>query len=91
MMKKNHWTLEEAFDKMRQLRRIVDPNVSFIVQLKEWEKSLRALTPPDTADDHSGTNNNNNNTRTNSNPYCGSTSKSKSDSKSHTDAPIEVN
>ena len=90
MMKKHHLPLEEAFDKMRQLRQIVDPNVSFIVQLKEWEKSLRTMTPPESADEqHSGTNNpNSNNTRA----YCGSTSKSKSDSsKSHTDAPIEVN
>lgn len=90
MMKKNTWTLEEAFDKMRQLRCIVDPNVSFIVQLKEWEKYVRTSpnNPSETTDEHSGTTTN---SRANSNTYCGSTSQTKSDSKSHTDAPIEVN
>lgn len=90
MMKKNCWTLEEAFDKMRQLRCIVDPNVSFIVQLKEWEKYVRtpSTNPSEIIDEHSGTTNP---SRTNSTTYCGSSSKSKSDSKSHTDAPIIVN
>ncbi|CAF4596516.1 unnamed protein product, partial [Rotaria magnacalcarata] len=32
-------TLDEAFTKMRQLRPIVDPNISFIIQLRDWEKS----------------------------------------------------
>ena len=88
MMEKNHWTLEEAFEKMRQLRQIVDPNVSFIVQLKEWEKYV--LSPPATneTNDNSGTANT---SRATSTTYCGSTSKTKTDSKSHTDSAIIVN
>lgn len=93
MMKKNHWTLEEAFDKMRKLRQIVDPNVSFIIQLREWEKFLLSSSVPITTaegtDDNSGTNNNP--TRSTSNSYCGSTSKNKTDTKSHNDSAIIVN
>lgn len=87
MMKKNHWMLDEAFDKMRQLRRIVDPNVSFIVQLKEWEKSVLPSSIAESNDEHSGTNNTN---RTAPAIYCGTTSKSKADNKPHTDAVITV-
>jgi len=83
IMKKYHWTLDEAFDKMRKLRKIVDPNVTFIIQLREWEKTiLPTTTTNETNDDNSGTNNSNN-TRSTSNSYCGSTSKNKTDSKSH--------
>jgi protein-tyrosine phosphatase len=89
MMKKNHWTLEEAFDKMRKLRQIVDPNVSFIVQLKEWEKYVMSTTVTNEInDDNSGTTNT---SRAASNSYCGSTSKNKTDNKSHTDSVIIVN
>ncbi len=89
MMKKYHYTLEEAFEKMRKLRQIVDPNVSFIVQLKEWEKHVMS-TPVtnETNDDNSGTTNT---TRATSNIYCGSTSKNKTDNKSHNDSVIIVN
>jgi hypothetical protein len=89
MMKKNHWTLDEAFEKMRKLRQIVDPNVSFIMQLRDWEKYLMSTTN-ETNDDNSGTNNSTN-IRSTSSTYCGSTSKTKTDSKSHTDAVVIVN
>ena len=94
MMKKNHWTLDEAFDKMRKLRQIIDPNVNFIIQLREWEKIIMSSPSSPTNennDDNSGTNNSNN-TRSASNIYCGSTSKNKTDNKkSHTDSVIIVN
>jgi protein-tyrosine phosphatase len=89
MMKKHHWTLDEAFEKMRKLRQIVDPNVSFIMQLRDWEKYLMS-TANETNDDNSGTNNSTN-IRSTSSTYCGSTSKTKTDSKSHTDAVVIVN
>jgi len=89
MMKKNHWTLDEAFDKMRKLRQIVDPNVSFIIQLREWEKSIM-LTTTEMNDDNSGANNSTT-TRPTSNTYCGSSSKNKTDTKPHTDSAIIVN
>jgi hypothetical protein len=84
MMKKNHWTLDEAFDRMRKLRQIVDPNVSFIIQLREWEKCIMS-TATEVTDDNS-----NSTTRSASNTYCGSTSKSKTDTKARTDPPIIV-
>ena len=94
LMKKNHWTLDEAFEKMRKLRQIVDPNVSFIIQLREWEKSIIS-TPAstDTNDDNSGTNTASSTSTSRSPPniYCGSSSQSKSDTKSHTDSAIPVN
>lgn len=87
MMKKNHWSLDEAFDKMRKLRQIVDPNVSFIIQLREWEKNI--LSPStEVNDDNSGTNNNT--ARSTSNTYYGSTSKNKTDTKPHSDSAIIV-
>jgi len=88
MMKKNHWTLDEAFDKMRKLRQIVDPNVSFIIQLREWEKNIMSTTT-ETNDDNSGTNNSTT-TRSASNIYCGSSSKNKTETKPHTDSAIIV-
>jgi hypothetical protein len=91
MMKKNRCTLDEAFDKMRKLRQIVDPNVSFIIQLREWEKYIMS-TPitNEPNDDNSGTNNNATTTRSGSSTYCGSTSKNKTDTKSHKDSAIIV-
>jgi len=89
MMKKNHWTLEEAFDKMRKLRPIVDPNVSFIIQLREWEKGIMTITTTEVNDDNSGTNSSTT-ARSTSNTYCGSTSKNKTDTKARTDSPIIV-
>lgn len=83
MIKKYHMKLDEAFNKMRQLRQIVDPNVSFILQLRDWEN--KCLTS-ETTDDI-----NCNSTRSTSNTYCGSTSKSKTDTKSHNDSVIIVN
>ena len=81
MMKKYRMTLEEAFDKMRQLRQIVDPNVSFIFQLRDWERSLQA--PVDVADGDSA--------RAAPSTYCGSTSKNKGDTTKCSDAAIIVN
>ena len=81
MMKKHRMLLEEAFDKMRQLRQIVDPNVSFIFQLREWERSLQA--PVDLADGDS--------TRPAPTSYCGSTSKNKGDATKCSDSAIIVN
>ncbi|CAF5223781.1 unnamed protein product, partial [Rotaria magnacalcarata] len=94
MMKKNRWTLEEAFDKMRKLRKIVDPNVSFIIQLREWEKHIittsATTSTSDMNDDNSGINTNSSSTRSASNTYCGSTSKSKTDTKPCSDSVIIV-
>jgi hypothetical protein len=90
MMKKHHLTLDEAFDKMRKLRCIVDPNVSFIIQLREWEKNIMP-TVTETNDDNSGTTTNSINPRTGSITYCGSTSKNKTDTKPHNDSAIIVN
>jgi hypothetical protein len=85
MMKKNLWTLDEAFDKMRKLRQIVDPNVSFIIQLREWEKVILSSPTTEVTDDNSSTT-----TRSTSKTYFGSTSKNKTDTKSRTDSPIVV-
>jgi hypothetical protein len=81
MIKKYHMTLDEAFNKMRLLRQIVDPNVSFIIQLRDWEK--KCLTTSVTNDVTSTKS-------SSSSSYCGSTSKSKTDTKSHTDSAIIV-
>ncbi|CAF0959705.1 unnamed protein product [Adineta steineri] len=102
LMKKNHWTLDVAFDKMRKLRQIVDPNMSFIIQLREWEKTLISnttsasslpTTPTPTSEIHDESSgiNNSPNIRSATNTYCGSTSKSKTDTKNCTDATITVN
>jgi hypothetical protein len=86
MIKKYQMKFDEAFNKMRQLRQIVDPNVSFILQLRDWEtKCLSTIN--ETNEELSC----NNNSRSTSSTYCGSTSKSKIDVKSHPDAPITVN
>ncbi|CAF1163554.1 unnamed protein product [Rotaria sordida] len=95
MIKKYHMTLDEAFNKMRQLRQIVDPNISFIVQLRDWEK-LNQMTITTTTIESTDDNNNNNNMtctsiRSTSNSiYCGSTSKTKTDKKSRTESAIIV-
>jgi hypothetical protein len=89
MIKKNHMKLDEAFHQMRQLRQIVDPNVSFILQLRDWEsKCLMTTTTTnlETTEEmtcHSA--------RPTSSTYCGSTSKSKTDTKPHADSVIIVN
>ena len=88
MIKRHHLTLDEAFDKMRQLRPIVDPNVSFILQLRDWEKSL--LTSTESSEDHSCTSTASAGTRSSSSTtattYCGSSSKSKNESKTRSDS-----
>ena len=93
MIKTNHWTLDEAFDKMRKLRRIVDPNVSFMIQLREWEKAAILAVPSATANinDDSAAATSGANIRPTSNTYCGSTSKTKTDTKARTEAAIVVN
>jgi len=71
--------LDDAFNKMRQLRQIVDPNVSFILQLRDWEKKcLTTTTTTETTDDLTC-----NTARTTASTYCGSTSKSKTETKPH--------
>ncbi|CAF0996736.1 unnamed protein product [Adineta ricciae] len=90
LMKKKRWTLDEAFEKMRKLRRIVDPNVSFIIQLREWEKTLMANAVTEPNEDNLGATSRS----TSSGTYCGSTSKTKSESKAcatTSDAAITVN
>lgn len=86
MIKNYRMTLDQAFEKMRQLRRIVDPNVSFMLQLRDWEKLL--LASNESNDEHAcpstaasaGT-------RSNSSAiYCGSSSKSKNDTKTRSDS-----
>jgi protein-tyrosine phosphatase len=87
MMKRCNFTLDEAFDRMRQLRSIVDPNVSFIIQLRDWEKLLAANS--ETTDDAAL--NTCSTSRTTSSIYCGSTSKNKNETKPRSDAVIPVN
>lgn len=41
MIKKYHFSLDDAVKKMRKLRSIIDPNLSFIGQLRCWEKRCR--------------------------------------------------
>lgn len=91
MMKQHHLPLDEAFEKMRKLRQIVDPNVSFICQLREWEKSLlSAASTTDHHEENSGTNPASR-SGTSASTYCGSTSKSKTDNKKpHRESPITV-
>lgn len=81
MIKKYHMKLDEAFQKMRQLRTIVDPNISFILQLREWEKKCSEITD----DINSKT------TPTTTGTYCGSTSKTKTENQTHSDSAIIVN
>lgn len=89
MIKKNRLTFEEAFEKMRKLRPIVDPNVSFILQLREWEKSFETST--ESSEEHvcssSSTTSASAGTRSGSSGiYCGSSSKSKNESKTRADS-----
>jgi len=76
-------SLDEAFSKMRQLRQIVDPNVSFIIQLRDWETKCLTSTTTETLDDNS--NLTCTSARSASSTYCGSTSKSKTDTKQLTE------
>ncbi|CAF5122076.1 unnamed protein product, partial [Rotaria socialis] len=78
-------------------RKIVDPNVSFIIQLREWEKHIiptittpAATSTSDMNDDNPGINTSSSSTRSASNTYCGSTSKSKTDTKPCSDSVIIV-
>lgn len=89
MIKKHRLTFEEAFEKMRKLRPIVDPNVSFILQLREWEKSFQTST--ESSEEHvcssSSTTSASAGTRSGSSgTYCGSSSKSKNESKTRADS-----
>jgi hypothetical protein len=88
MIKKNHMTLDEAFNTMRSLRQIVDPNVSFIIQLRDWEKKC-LITTTETNEDNSNVACSS--SRSTSSTYCGSTSKTKTDTKACTDSVIVVN
>jgi len=87
MIKKYQMKLEEAFHQMRQLRQIVDPNVSFILQLRDWESKCLTNTTNNESNEEISCSN----SRTSSSAYCGSISKTKSDSKSHADSAIVVN
>lgn len=69
MIKKDRMKLDDAFTAMRKLRQIVDPNISFILQLQDWEKKcLSTTSTTESTELHS---------RPTSSSYCGSTSKSK--------------
>lgn len=91
MIRKRRLTLEEALRQMRCSRSIIDPNFSFIVQLRSWEKKCQ--TDGETTDDKRHANNSDSHrTRSKSSSrYWGSTSAGKSDSKSRSDAVIAVN
>ena len=78
MIKKQHMSLDEAFKTMRQARQIVDPNVSFILQLQQWEKEC--WKPKELVEE----------TRATSSIYCGSTSKNKNEGKPRPDSSIIV-
>jgi len=87
MIKKYNMKLDEAFNEMRQKRQIIDPNISFILQLRDWENKCLATPIIETDDDIDC----NNNPRSTSSTYCGSTSKSKTETKPHPDSVIIVN
>lgn len=84
MIKKYQMKSEDALRQMRKLRQIVDPNVSFIIQLRDWEKKCLA-----SAESNEESTCNTSRTAT-SGTYCGSTSASKTDSKSRADSTITV-
>ena len=91
MIMRYHLSVNEAFEKMRALRPIVDPNIGFIVQLRNWESKCQASTElADDASSSSGATHGSTTRATSSSAYCGSTSKSKADGKSHADSPIIV-
>lgn len=94
MIKKQHVTVDEALKKMRQYRSIIDPNLSFILQLRSWEKVC--LTTKTDSIDGNRLANNGTIPYANALPhapsrYCGSTSATKNETKSCTEAPIPVN
>ncbi|UJR31261.1 hypothetical protein I4U23_018761 [Adineta vaga] len=92
MIKKYHLKLDEAFNKMRQLRRIVDPNVSFMIQLQDWENKclVSSSSSSSTTTGESIENLSCTNSRPTSSTYCGSTSKTKTDTTARTDSAISV-
>lgn len=90
MIKNENLTVEEALKKMRSLRSIIDPNFSFIAQLRVWEKKCR--TKIDFKDDNRSINTPTINQSVqprsrSSSQYCGSNSSNKNDGKT----PIVVN
>lgn len=90
MIKNENLTVEEALKKMRSLRSIIDPNFSFIAQLRVWEKKCR--TKIDFKDDNRSINTSTINQSVqprsrSSSQYCGSNSSNKNDGKT----PIVVN
>jgi len=85
MIKKYRMTLDEAFSKMRSLRQIVDPNMSFVMQLREWEKRLM-----DTIDETNNSGSSSSRSATSATTYCGSSSKNKTDTSSLNDSAILV-
>ena len=92
MIKKCHMALDDAFTKMRQLRKIVDPNIGFIVQLRDWEKqSLTKTTMTRNEVTNDNTSITNASTRSASSTYIGSTPKNKTDGKPCTKSTITVN
>ena len=87
MIKKKQMKSDEALREMRKFRQIVDPNVSFIIQLRDWEKKCLASNTIAESNEEMTTNT----SRSASGTYCGSTSASKTDSKSRGDPVIKVN
>jgi len=49
LMKQNHWTLHQAWRKVKQKRVIIQPNKKYIRQLRDWDMYLHGKhsTPPD--------------------------------------------
>ena len=93
MIKKQHLSLEKALRTMRNSRTIIDPNFSFILQLRSWEKqclSSREMIDEKRHADSSVMHRNAPRSRSSSR-YCGATSTSKTDTKSCTDSVIIVN
>lgn len=45
LMATKGWGLEEAYDFVKERRRIIKPNRSFINQLEQWEIELRSSCP----------------------------------------------
>jgi len=95
MIKKEHITVNEALTKMRKYRSIVDPNLGFIFQLRNWEKSCLSKTES-VVDGNRSFNNgpiafSTVRPHSTTSRYCSSTSTSKKETNACADAPIPVN
>lgn len=88
MMKKHGLKFEDAFKEMKKRRSIIDPNMGFIFQLRDWENECQISTSsksPDENIDPSCPN-----AQFPKNKCLGSSSKTKLDTRQCSDQPIIV-